>query len=112
MVKNYIPKRGDIVFINFNPQTGKEQAGKRPALVLSPTIYNKKTGLALMCPITSHVKGYPFEVILPKKSKTQGVILSDHIKNLDWQKRKAKFAEKIPKEILNEVIKKFNTLLV
>lgn len=111
MVKKYIPERGDIVLINFNPQAGKEQSGKRPALILSPKIYNKKVGLALMCPVTSQIKGYSFEVEIPPKLKTTGVILSDHIKNLDWQTRKAKLLEKIPQKTLNEVLGKLGVLL-
>ena len=111
MVKKYIPNKGDIVFLNFNPQKGKEQSGVRPALVISPASYNKKVGLALFCPITTQIKGYPFEVILPDKLRTHGVILTDHVKNLDWQLRKIKFCEKVPQDILNEVIQRLNTLL-
>lgn len=110
MVKKYTPRQGDIVLLNFNPQKGREQAGLRPALTISATLYNKKVGLALFCPITKQIKNYPFEVFLPEKLKTKGVILSDHVKNFDWQKRKAKFIEKVPSEILNEVIAKLNTL--
>ncbi|MFA5821266.1 MAG: endoribonuclease MazF [Candidatus Gracilibacteria bacterium] len=110
MVKQYIPQRGDLVFVNFNPQTGREQAGKRPAVVISPILYNKKAGLAIMVPITSRVKGFPFEVELPKKLKTKGVVLSDHVKNFDWQSRKVKFLEKLPAETLEEVVKKLNLL--
>lgn len=109
MVK-YTPKRGDIIFINFNPQAGKEQKGKRPALVISPTAYNKKVGLALVVPITNKTKDYPFEVPLPKKLKTKGAILSDHIKNLDWQSRKARFIEKLPPETYTKVISKLSLL--
>lgn len=111
MVKTYSPERGDIILINFSPQAGREQAGKRPALVLSPQAYNEKVGLALMCPITRQIKRYPFEVELPTNIKTKGVILSDHIKNLDWQSRNAEFIEKLPKEVLEDVLAKLNTLL-
>lgn len=110
MVNNYFPDRGDVVWLQFNPQAGHEQAGKRPALVLSPREYNQKTGLALFCPITSKVKGYPFEVKLPEELLVEGVILADQIKNLDWISRSAQFACKIPVEIIQEVILKIETL--
>lgn len=83
MAERYIPARGDIVWISLNPQAGHEQAGRRPALVISPVQYNKKVGLALLCPITSHVKGYPFEVLLPPGLPVNGAILSDQVKSLD-----------------------------
>jgi mRNA interferase MazF len=85
----YVPDTGDLIWIDFTPHAGHEQAGRRPALVLSPALYNGKTGLAILCPITSHIKGYPFEVPLPHGQKIGGVVLSDHIKNLDWRARKA-----------------------
>ena len=100
----YTPERGDIVWLNFTPQRGHEQAGRRPAVVISPAAYNKKVGLALFCPITSHVKGYPFEVALPKNSKISGVILADQIKSLDWQAREAKFIATLPVKSMNEVL--------
>ncbi|SPF32628.1 toxin of the ChpA-ChpR toxin-antitoxin system, endoribonuclease [Candidatus Desulfosporosinus infrequens] len=112
MVKGYFPDKGDVVWLQFNPQAGREQAGKRPALVLSPKEYNQKTGLALFCPITSKVKGYPFEVRLPEGFPVEGVILSDQIKNLDWISRSAQFACKIPVEILQEVVLKVGTLFM
>lgn len=89
MAKEYCPDRGDIVWLQFDPQAGHEQAGRRPAFVVSPRQYNKKVGLALVCPITSRVKGYPFEVPLPKSGKARGAILSDQLKSLDWKARKA-----------------------
>jgi len=110
VVNNYFPDRGDVVWLQFNPQAGREQAGKRPALVLSLKEYNQKTGLALFCPITSKVKGYPFEVRLPEGFPVEGVILSDQIKSLDWISRSAQFACRIPVEILQEVILKVETL--
>lgn len=109
-IKKYIPERGDIVWLNFNPQSGREQAGKRPALVLSPKIYNKKTGLAIFVPITSKTKGYPFEIKVEAK-KIKGAILSDHIKNLDWCARQTSFIEKISAEVLNQVTDKQAELL-
>ena len=107
----YCPQRGDIVWLSFNPQAGHEQAGHRPALVLSPREYNQKVGLALFCPITSQIKGYPFEVALPARLPLSGVVLSDQIKSLDWKTRKASFCAKLPPSFLEEVIAKFQTLL-
>jgi mRNA interferase MazF len=107
----YVPESGDLVWIAFNPQAGHEQAGHRPALVLSPKAYNGKVGLALLCPITSQVKGYPFEVLMPEGLEIAGAILSDKVKSLDWKARKAKFSCKLPSEKFNEVIKKLNTLI-
>lgn len=107
----YIPNRGDIVWLNFAPQAGHEQTGTRPAVVLSPEKYNRKTGLAVCCPITSNVKGYPFEVPISGK-KIKGAILSDHLKNLDWKVRKARFIEKAPKEAFEECILKISALII
>ena len=107
----YIPDSGDIVWIMFNPQAGHEQAGHRPALVLSPKAYNGKVGLAILCPITSHVKGYPFEVKIPEGLEIGGAVLSDQVKSLDWKGRQVKFICKLPSAIYNEVIQKFSTLI-
>lgn len=109
--RQYIPDRGDIVWLQFNPQTGHEQAGRRPALVISPKAYNKKVGLALFCPITSQIKGYPFEVVLPPGFKASGAVLSDQIKSLDWRARKAKRFVRAPKEVLEEVLAKILAIL-
>lgn len=111
MVNRYTPDRGDIIWLEFNPQAGHEQAGKRPALVISPKAYNQKTSLSLVCPITSHVKNYPFEVMLPSNLPIQGVILADQVKNLDWQVRNAQFVCKIPKSIIEEVTMRIRLLL-
>ena len=111
MTQSYIPERGDIVWLEFNPQAGYEQAGHRPALVVSPRTYNEKVGLALFCPITSNVKGYPFEVVLPEKQKVSGAILSDQIKSLDWRVRKAKRMACAPQNVFEEVMAKILTLL-
>lgn len=100
-----------MVWLSFNPQSGHEQAGRRPALVLSPQVYNEKTGLAIVCPITSQVKGYPFEARIPDNSEIMGVVLSDQVKNLDWKARKAEFIGKLPKGALSEVINKLNVLI-
>lgn len=110
-IMGYIPNRGDIVWITFNPQAGHEQAGRRPALVLSPAAYNGKVGLAILCPITSQVKGYPFEVLIPEGSKINGVVLSDQVKSLDWKARQAEFVSKLTANTMNEVLKKLGALL-
>ena len=107
----YIPNSGDIVWITFNPQAGHEQAGRRPALVLSPAAYNGKVGLAILCPITSQIKGYPFEVLIPDGLKISGAILSDQVKNLDWKVRQAELVCQLPAETLDEVLQKLNTLV-
>ena len=109
--ESYVPERGDIVWLRFAPQGGHEQAGHRPALVMSPKIYNEKTSLALFCPITSKVKGYPFEVALPAKSSITGVILSDQVKSLDWRARRARFAGQAPRKVVGEVLDKLAVLL-
>jgi mRNA interferase MazF len=111
MARGFIPDRGDIVWLQFTPQAGHEQAGRRPALVVSPKVYNKKVGLALFCPITSHIKGYPFEVLIPSGSKVTGAILSDQIKSLDWRVRDAKRIAKAPREVITEVLAKIYTLV-
>jgi mRNA interferase MazF len=108
--KKYSPERGDIVWLNFNPQSGHEQKGKRPALVISPKEYNEKVGLGLFCPITSKIKNYPFEVKIDSK-KIDGVILSDQIKSLDWKTREIEFITKITPEKIDEVISKIGVLL-
>ena len=107
----YIPDRGDVIWLSFDPQAGHEQAGRRPALVLSPHSYNAPAGLALVCPITSRAKGYPFEVVLPAGLTINGVVLADHGKSLDWQARRAVFIETAPHSVVDEVIQKLETLL-
>ncbi len=97
------PERGDLVWLEFNPQAGSEQAGRRPALVLSPRPYNRKVGLALVCPITSRVKGYPFEVVLPPGLEAQGAILCDQVKSLDWRARRATYFGSVPDAVMEEV---------
>jgi len=107
----YVPQRGDVVWITLNPQAGHEQAGRRPALILSPHAYNAKVGLVLLCPITSQVKGYPFEVAVPSGLPVAGVILSDQIKSLDWHARKAEWVCSLPPQTTAEVLAKSQTLL-
>ena len=109
--KRYVPQRGDAVWISLNPQAGHEQAGRRPAVVLSPAGYNGKVGLALCCPITSQVKGYPFEVLLPEGLGVSGVVLSDQMKSLDWRARRAEFISQLPEPTVTEVLAKARTLL-
>jgi mRNA interferase MazF len=107
----YVPDRGDIVFLNFDPIRGHEQRGHRPALVLSPISYNRKTSLALFMPITNKQKGYPFEVVLPTELKTQGVVLADQLKCLDWKDRSIEFVEVAPESLIEAVQAKIEPLL-
>ena len=105
------PQRGDVVWLSMTPQAGHEQAGRRPALVISPGAYNAKVGLAILCPIPSRVKGYPFEVPIPTGLPVEGAILSDQAKSLDWKARKAEFICRLPSESTLEVIQKLGALL-
>ena len=107
----YVPSRGDLVWLQFNPQAGHEQAGHRPALVVSPGSYNRRVGLAICCPVTSQVKGYPFEVVLPAGLGVEGAVLSDQIKSLDWRVRKAKRIGRVPVEVLEETVGKILALV-
>jgi mRNA interferase MazF len=111
MPRGFIPDRGDVVWISFNPQAGHEQAGRRPGVVLSPAAYNGKVGLMILCPITNQIKGYPFEVIIPQGLKVTGAILCDQAKSLDWRARKAELICKLPEAVINDALKKLNTLL-
>jgi len=107
----YVPQRGDVVWISLNPQAGHEQEGRRPALVVSPGSYNARSGLALLCPITSHVKGYPFEVVLPVGLPLAGAVLCDRVKSLDWRVGEADPVCALPKETVTEALLKLGTLL-
>jgi mRNA interferase MazF len=107
----YVPDRGDAIWISFNPQAGHEQAGRRPAVVLSPVAYNSKVGLAICCPITNQIKGYPFEVRIPAGLRVTGAILADQVKSLDWRVRRAELIDSLPKEVVDEVLVKLSTLL-
>lgn len=111
VVRGYTPDTGDLIWLDFNPQAGHEQAGRRPAVVLSPRAYNDKSSLAVVCPITSQVKGYPFEVAVPKGLPIAGVILADHLKSLDWRERRAERAGKVSKQVLEEVLNRLAPLL-
>jgi mRNA interferase MazF len=108
--KAYVPDRGDIVWLNFNPQMGHEQQGIRPAIVLSPRVYNEKTGLGIFCPITSKIKKYPFEVRI-KNAKIDGVVLSDQVKSFDWKKRNIEFVIKEKPGKIKEIIDALSVLL-
>ena len=107
----YVPDRGDILWLTFDPQAGHEQSGRRAALVLSPAAYNRRAKLALVCPITNQAKGYPFEVALPVGLPLTGVILADHLKSADWAVRRAEFVAKAPVDVLADVIAKLRPLL-
>ena len=109
--KSYVPQRGDVVWITLNPQSGHEQAGRRPAVVLSPGIYNEKVELAILCPVTNQIKGYPFEVLMPDGLPVSGVILADQIKSLDWRVRDAEWICTLPPRVVVEVLQKLGTLL-
>ena len=109
--KEYVPRRGDVVWIDFTPQSGHEQAGRRPGLVVSPKAYNKKVGLALLCPITSKIKGYPFEIGLPNTDGVTGAILADQIKSMDWRARHASFTRSAPQQVVEEVIGMIRAIL-
>ncbi len=111
MRQYYIPSRGDIVWLEFSPQAGLEQTGHRPALCISPKEYNEKVGLAIFCPITSHRKGYPFEVELPTALEATGVVLADHIKSFDWKARRVKYICNLPNTQFQEVLGKLRALL-
>jgi mRNA interferase MazF len=111
MVRSYVPERGDVVDINFSPQEGREQSGRRPAIVMSPADYNGKVGLAVFCPITNQKKGYIFEVDIPVGEDVTGVILADQVKSLDWRKRDAKKKCTLPAETVDDVLAKIAALL-
>ncbi|MGB4781869.1 endoribonuclease MazF [Candidatus Methylomirabilis sp.] len=111
MAAPHVPDRGDIVWVDFDPQAGHEQAGRRPALIVSLQSYNQRVGLVLLCPITNQRKGYPFEVPLPEGIKVAGVVLADQIKSMDWHARHAEFLCKVPMATVLEVIGKAQSLL-
>ena len=110
-MSTYIPQRVDVIWLDFNPKAGREHAGRRSAFVVSSAVYNGKVGLALVCSVTSRVKGYPFEVLLPAGLAVTGVILSDQLKSLDWRKRRAAFICAAPEAVTVEVQKKIEALL-
>jgi mRNA interferase MazF len=107
----HIPDRGEVVWITLNPQAGHEQAGRRPAVVLSPAAYNGKVGLAILCSITTQIKGYPFEVLIPTGLAVTGAILADQVRSLDWRVREAELICTLPAKTVNQVLRKLGTLL-
>ncbi len=109
--RSYVPDRGDIVWLQFNPQAGHEQAGHRPALVLSPASYNLRSGLMLCCHMTTQRKGYPFEVVIVDGPTQTSVVLADQMKSLDWKVRKAVKKGTVPMEVIAETLGKLQTLL-
>lgn len=109
--KSYVPERGDLVWLSFDPQAGHEQAGRRPALVLSPASYNRASGLMLACPLTTRIKGYPFDVPLPEGFPVSGVVQSDQMRSLDWGQRQAERIAKAPAALLAQVLERVGLLL-
>ena len=109
VARAYVPDAGDLVWLTFDPQAGHKQRG--PALILSPRAYNAKARLAIACPVTRHAKGYPFEVPLPEGGRIAGVVLADHVKNLDWEARRVVFEAKAPAETLTDVRERLRVLL-
>jgi len=107
----YVPERGDAVWLTFDPQAGHEQSGRRPAIVLSPRAYNTRSGLAIFCPVTNQIKGYPFEVILPEGLAVGGAVLADQVRSLDWHARRAARICELPAETMDEVLGKLEPLL-
>ena len=107
----YAPERGDVVWISLAPQPGYEQTGRRPAVVLSPLAYNLRVGLAVLCPITLQVKGYPFEVLLPPGLPIEGAILSDQVESLDWRAHRAELICSLPPAVVEEALGKLRALL-
>jgi mRNA interferase MazF len=106
-----IPRRGDLVWVDFVPSAGHEQSGRRPALIISPENYNRKTGLAVACPVTTRAKGYPFEVPLPEELPVRGVVLSDHVRTIDWHARHSERIGKVDEVTLAEVWGKLSALI-
>ena len=107
---SYVPRRGDVVWINLNPKAGHEQAGRRPAVVISPQAYNAKVVLAVLCPVTSRVKGYPFEVAISAGASVSGVVLADQVRSMDWRARNAELICPLPPATVDEILGKLRTL--
>ena len=109
--KSYIPHRGDIIWLDFNPRIGREQAGHRPAIVISPKQFNSLSSLVFVCPITSKIKGFSFEVLLIEEMQTKGVVLIHHLRSIDWKTRGIKFVEQAPISVIEEICAKLKPLL-
>lgn len=109
--RGYVPDRGDFVWLTLNPTRGREQAGRRPAVVISPKAYNRKTGLCIVCPATTQRKGYAFEVVIPGTDEEIGVVLSDHVRNVDWRARKVQFIQRLDRKTIDEIVDKLLTLI-
>lgn len=107
----YVPERGDAVWLTFDPHAGHEQAGRRPAVVLSPRAYNSRSGLAILCPVTTRAKGYPFEVLLPQGLPVSGAVQVDQLKSVDWQARRASRICALPADVTDEVLGKLQPLV-
>lgn len=107
----YIPARGDIIWLNFTPQAGHEQAGHRPALVVSPRLYNERSSVILVCPITSRRRGHPFEVVLPADGSVEGVVLADQVRSQDWRARGATLATQAPRAVVGDVLARVQLLV-
>jgi len=103
-MKKYVPSKGDLVVLSFDPQSGHEQNGRRPALIISNTLFNQKTGLAMACPVTSTDRRYPFHIKIPASCSLAGFVMVDQLKSIDFNSRKAKLIEKAPEELLNEAL--------
>lgn len=108
---SYVPDAGDIIWMTFDPQVGREQRGRRPSLVLTPRAYNARRGLAVVCPITSKIKGHSFEVLLPEDSDITGAVLFDHLRSVDWRERDVRFAQAAPATVVSEVRERLKPLL-
>jgi mRNA interferase MazF len=108
----YVPDRGDLAWVTLNPSSGHEQAGRRPALVLSPKVYNRKTGLCVLIPATRQAKGYAFEVEIKNKDGTSSVVLADHLRNVDWRARDLQLIHRVSTSELSEVLARIDALLI
>ena len=112
MARRFVPDRGDFVRVNLNPGQGHEQAGHRPALVISPKAYNRRTGLCVICAATRQQKGYAFEVVCEDDAGLPSVILADHVRSVDWQQRQVRLIRRVPPEVLNEVVARLEALII